>query len=108
MPHPDDAAHLPTSKPYHHVLLVWEEVPEETKVYVLNVGPENFQRICKCHSKFVNLVDNSEEDEQNLLWLAEFIQTNAKQIYGEQDGQRITEPYLMLDPCTVVVSGFIL
>lgn len=105
MPGPDSSAAPPTTEPYHNIILVYEMPPEKSSVYHLNVGIENFNRICKLHKKFVNLASNTEEEENELLWLYEFIQD--KLLIFDTDGSDDQKPYLVLVPCTIVVSGFI-
>lgn len=51
------------------VILVWEEVPESTKVYSLFVSNEDLTRLTRCHGKFINS-DDFDGDDQD--WLVKF------------------------------------
>lgn len=108
MPGPDSSAAPPTTAPYHNIILVYQTIPDNTKVYHLNIGNENFQRICKLHNKYANLAGNTDEEENELLWLSEFIEDKQQVFDSDADHENDNKPYLMLNPCTVVVSGFIL
>lgn len=73
------------------VCVVWEMVPEETRVYVEEVPPELVDKIKNTHQTYINVNDN---DDTN--WLAEWL-----------DGKTpVTEP--VEDVGLVVVSGFMM
>lgn len=83
------------------VTLVWEEVPESTKVYALLVSDEDLIRLIRCHGKFINHSD-FEGDDNN--WLVKFGENLSKdlQIFGAgMANSTIVEG-------TLIVTGWVL
>lgn len=110
MPGPDSSAAPPDTTQYCNVILVYQEIPDRTRVFHLNLTVENLRRVSKLHNKYSNMVGNTDEEESELLWLYEFVQ-DKKMVFDSDyvlkhplDAQ---QPYLMLNPCTVVVAGFL-
>ncbi len=63
------------------VTLVWEEVPDSTKVYALLVSDEDLIKLTRCHGKFINHSDFDGDDND---WLVAFGEKLPKdcQIFG--------------------------
>ena len=76
------------------VVIVYEMVPEETRVFKLTVSPEDFEKIVACHERYTN-ADGVEE-----LFLDDYL-TDKKPVPSK-------EPLDIRDADTLVVSGFIL
>jgi hypothetical protein len=108
MPGPDSSAAPPTTEHYHNIILMYQMIPDNTRVYHLNVGNENFHRICKLHNKYANLHGNTDEEENELLWLNEFVADKYDVFDSDAEDENHNKPYLMLNPCTVVVSGWMM
>lgn len=73
------------------VCVVWEVVPEETKLYVEEVPPELADKIKKTHQTYINVNDN-----EHTNWLAEWLE-------GKDP---VDEPAENVG--LVVVSGFVM
>ena len=83
------------------VTLVWEEVPESTKVYVLLVSDEDLIKLTRCHGKFINVHDFDEDDQQWLTIFGEKLPEDC-QIYGVgMTGFTMVEG-------TLIVTGWVL
>ena len=63
------------------VTLVWEEVPDSTKVYALFVSDDDLTRLTRCHGKFINSDDFHDDDQD---WLTKFGENLSEdfQIFG--------------------------
>lgn len=48
------------------VLVIWEEIPEETKFYLLDLEGKDLKRVLKAHGQIIGTVD-LEGDEVNFL-----------------------------------------
>lgn len=83
----------------NQVLLIYEEVPENTRMFLFPASDRDLERLRLCHDKFIN-----SDDEPELDWMYEQIEGAWKpfEIFS-------TRP-LIIDkaPVTVVLSGFIL
>lgn len=92
------------------VLLIWEEVPEATKVYSLAVNDEEFTKLCACHMKFINLSGQSPEDEANLDWLNNWITAKKNKIVINTRNENDIYPFISEagGDVTVILTGFIL
>lgn len=92
------------------VLLIWEEVPEATKVYNFVVNDEEFSKLCACHMKFINLSGQSPEDEANLDWLNDWITTQKNKIVIATGDKNSIYPFVSESgsDVTVILTGFIL
>lgn len=76
------------------VLLIWEQVPEKTTMYLLqDLTQEEYDMIVKAHGQYVNTVDENEA----VLWLNDFLEF--------QEDSKVEGPY-MLEKAMVVVAGF--
>ena len=48
------------------VLVIWEEIPEETKFYLLDLEEKDLKTVLKAHGQIINTVE-LEGDEVNVL-----------------------------------------
>ena len=86
-----------------NVLLIWEELPERSKSFVLEVSDETFALLAKCHGKYVNSDNWPQED-----WVSEFVGAipDDKMIF---DSQKPGDPIQVAGgPITVIHTGFVL
>ena len=95
------------------VLLVWEFIPEETEVYILDLNDKELKTIKKCHGQFINLTNNKKGSEKALDWLNEKLDTDEWKkcrVYGcKKEGAKKQEGTIFIEgQYNVVVSGFIL
>lgn len=81
----------------NEVLLVWEEIPETTRFFLLKPSDDEFEKLVKCHGKFIN----SDEMTPELEWISEAL---AEADEFEVD---IKKPIHIQD-ATVVWTGFVL
>ncbi len=76
------------------VCVVWQEVPESTRVYLLDLDETDTIRVKKAHNKYINAC--TEEDTTSVEWLQ----------------NRLDEEYEQEDPIgpvdLVIVCGFLL
>ena len=56
-----------------HILVIYETVPEDTRVYDIDVTEEELQRILRCHGALSNTAGNAPELEDDLDWLNQFL-----------------------------------
>ena len=98
------------------VLLVWEEVPEDTEVYVLELSDSDLKKIKKCHGAFINL-ENTSDVEKALDWLNKKLASAKWQkcrVYGsakDYEKQKHDEQRANIEvdgKYTLIISGFIL
>ena len=85
----------------NRVLLIWNEVPENLKLYELELADDEFKKLKLCHGRYINGDDDA---DGNLLWLSEFLVD--KQYYFIDDGK--CHEVKLFDSISVVVSGFLM
>jgi hypothetical protein len=56
-----------------HVLIIYETVPEDSRVYDLDVTYAELARMLRCHGALSNTTGNSKELEDDLDWLNQFL-----------------------------------
>ena len=56
-----------------HVLVIYETVPEDSRVYDLDVTYTELARMLRCHGALSNTAGNSKELEDDLDWLNQFL-----------------------------------
>lgn len=88
----------------NNVLLIWEEVPESTKVYFLtDLTDEEFEKVKKCHGKFCNCSGVPET-----LWLNQYLEDKSSLVDTAVEPPG-TAPILdSRHGMLIVVSGFVL
>lgn len=77
------------------VLLVWEEIPETTKFYVLDVAGEDLENLRSAHGKFIN----SDMDDDLAEWISKFLE--------DKEPQDHTTPFKFAGG-EVILSGFMM
>jgi predicted AAA+ superfamily ATPase len=88
------------------VLLVWNEVPENLKMFeLLDLTKEEYNKIILCHGLYINSSEMDGEQERAMDWLNEYL-VGKEPFYDEVRGFRDLK-YLW-DDMTVIVSGFLL
>lgn len=80
------------------VLIVWQEIPDDLKLYQVTATPEEYAKLLECHGKLIN-VDLNNHDL--VTWLLAYLETKTPN-YSEG----ISEP-INTKECAVVVTGFI-
>lgn len=79
-------------------LIIFEQVPEETKLFLLKTNdPELIVKVRQCHNKFVGLVDTDSE-------LEEFI-ANLDTLPEIQELDMENNTVLLEEYCEVVLTG---
>lgn len=79
------------------VLIIYENIPDSTKEYLLELSQEDFEKVIKCHKQYLNLCDNPCEDECN--WLSDYL-TDCVPLDS-------SEPISISENTTVVITGFV-
>jgi hypothetical protein len=80
------------------VLLVWEEIPESTKFFMLD--GELAELALKAHHCFINMVDGDPNEYADQL--------NCKLVELEIEPIDISSPIDIKEPCTVCLAGFLM
>ena len=81
------------------ILLIWDG-GSSLKVYLLYVDDEKFEKIKKCHERYINVNENEE-----LLWLNEWLCDRHTDIMFES-GQKRKFDFPIVSESTLVVCGF--
>jgi hypothetical protein len=82
------------------VLLIWEEVPEATKVYLLEPNEEEYELLLQCHGVYLNDIGVPEDHPINNL--------SVKLTEWESNLVKFDSPLQLSGDYTVILSGFIL
>lgn len=85
------------------VLIIWQEIPENIKLYALEVDPATYASLCNCHGRYIG-EDEFPEDEE---WLSEWIM-NKKPIYSGEGPPSKNDIILNMGKVTIIVTGFFL
>ncbi len=81
------------------ILLIWDG-DSSLKVYLLYVDNEKFEKIKRCHERYINVNENEE-----LLWLCEWlVDKDIDLIFSSGDG--VKPNFLIVKESTLVVCGF--
>ena len=83
-----------------NVLLVYEEVPEDTKVYRLQVTASDFERMSRCHGRLWN--HSAEGFEADLEWLDTYLTEKTKETLAPG------EPLSIGSDCRFILTGILL
>ena len=87
------------------VLLIYEEIPASTKLYIIN-DPIEIKVALKCHGNYGNSSGLTEEQEANLEYLTNDILPKHNPLFdSEKSGDNIIE---VRGITTIVVTGFLL
>lgn len=81
------------------ILLIWNAIPENCSIYLLEVDADLFERIVGLH----NMYGNSDMEQEDFAWISEFLQTKTC-IYNE--GESVSTPIRGITVDAVVVCGY--
>lgn len=91
------------------ILLIWEQIPESLQVYSLDVSEFEGERIRKLSGKYVNLADNTPEEEEELNWLSVLLQDRQEDIvFDNTSGDKLRNVILRFPEIHLVCTGFIM
>jgi len=91
------------------IYLIWELVPDETKIYYLtNLSDEEFERIKKCHGYFVNLPDTPSKVLNALNWLNEYLTSMEHSVMFSTGAVYGSASPIEIKDATLVMCGWIL
>lgn len=82
-------------------LLIYEEIPESTKTYLLDLTDTQYAKLAKCHGHYVNL-DMPDDAQEAHDWLIDFLSTQNPIDIVPGD------PFHTMNIDRVVVCGFYL
>lgn len=90
------------------ILLIWEEIPESTKVFLLaDLDQEDFDKVCAAHGAYANSGD--EDDSKKAWWLSSFLyDEKARKLRFDtlyDSDQKGKAPLEIEGEYTVVMSG---
>jgi hypothetical protein len=84
------------------VLIVYELVPEETHVYIVDVEDvDTLETIKRCHSKYLN-AHADVEDQESLEWLSEWLREDSQVEIADD------QPIPISDCELLIHTGFLL
>jgi hypothetical protein len=87
------------------VLLIWEEVPEETKLYYFDgLTDEEYNKLCMCQNHFINMKNVGETDDEAaaLNWLNSWLENKQNYLLSKN------VPFKCNVTTTVIFAGFLL
>ena len=87
------------------VLIIWEEIPEETKLFVLELEGKELEKALKAHGQLVNC-SNTETDGADFL--SEFLEDEIPVLSSSKIGKSKAFNVKELNLDYVVWSGFML
>lgn len=83
-----------------NILIIYHYIPENVKIYSLEVEKELFDKIVSCNGCYVN----TESEIPNSMWLEEFLM-GKEPIYDMEDDP---VSFVLTERITVVNAGFAL
>ena len=83
------------------VLIIYENIPESTDLYLVSVKEELFQKIRCCNNLLVNVTGQTSEEDELALWLYEWLQSH-------QDHKMPKEVELFVEGAWVIRAGFMM
>lgn len=54
------------------IILIWEEIPDNTRIYILSEKEVDVEKLLACHGKFIGQVDLWPEHDWLNEWFNEF------------------------------------
>ncbi len=88
------------------ILLIWEEIPENTKLYLLtDLTEEQYAFIIKSNGGIINVADTDDAREVAINELAEFLQ-DKKPWYDFQEDGSDRLPGAIDKSVQIVIAGF--
>lgn len=91
-----------------NILLVWEVIPEESKIYrLLNLDRETYDKIIRCHTWLSNVERTPLDIELTINWLCDWLPTQNEWLISELNTDK---EYMLewLDGYRLVHTGFAL
>lgn len=82
------------------ILLIWDDY-SLLKVYLLYVNEEKFEKIKKCHERYLN----TESENEELFWLSEWLVDRETDLIF-LSGEKGPEDFPVISESTLVVCGF--
>jgi len=89
----------------HSVLLIWVLLPEELKLYELDLDDTDFAMIQKCHNRYINC-GYEKGYEAALEWLNTLTESTVPIFEDKKEVSGPVVPKKVYD--AIVVSGFLL
>lgn len=84
------------------VLLIWEEVPENIKIYDLQVDEITYEKLAKCHGLYIN---GGLEDYELAEWLSNYMMHKVPIYIGNENKN---PPFDSIEKSKIIVTGFIM
>lgn len=93
----------------NNVLLVWELIPEQSKIYrLIDLDEETFAKLLKCHGHIGGVANPDPEIDSIICdWLCDWLVDKQEWIVSELDGKAYHMPE-WLDDFRLVHTGFAL
>jgi hypothetical protein len=90
------------------VLLIWNEVPENLRVYMLDVNKEDYEKMRICHSKLIGLSGYTKQQDDALDWLSNFLLDKKNEVIYENNDNQVICDITNINANALIVSGQIL
>lgn len=81
------------------ILLIWNAIPENCAIYLLEVDADLFERIVGLH----NMYGNSDMEQEDFTWISEFL-VDKSRVYDESNSLAPSIRGITVD--AVVVCGY--
>jgi hypothetical protein len=92
----------------HHVLLIYEYVPDRTQIYNLSINDEILDKLTQCHGHYGN-TENVPDDHPVHNWLPDYLQKlDSSSIIFDTDSGSKKSPAKLNGDLIVIHSGFML
>lgn len=92
----------------NNVLLVWELIPEQSKIYrLLDLDDETFAKLLKCHGCITNIHELEPDVDSTISWLCDWLKDQEEWLVSDLFGP---EEYMSewLEGFRLVHTGFAL
>ena len=91
------------------VLVVYQEIPENTYVYKLEVDQEDLDRLRLCQGHYINATDMDLNEQEATQWLNEHLAANQdKIIFGDVKKDNANAQIDLQGVDHLIVTGFML
>lgn len=84
------------------VLIIYQDIPEDTFIFYEDVSDEDWAWMRLTHGCFVNATGQPKDSDEACLRLVAWLEDKARIKPVAQS------PVIMIEPCRVLVTGFIL
>lgn len=90
------------------ILVIWEEIPERTRLFLVELDKDDATRVKRCHGTFIN-----SNDTEDTHWLDEYLFNSDTREWRYPDLNDVVDeadpglfkPLVVEGPLTVVVTG---